>query len=243
MQFPGLSESDALASTHISSAILPLVVTDNDRAHFRTVGTCTVVHPLGLALTASHVLAEIESLREGLRRSGGRQLEVSAMFNSQLFGFARLPVREWKPVVGDIAVCTLGLRQDMDQIPYLDYEIRDLIADERITCFGSVFVQTTDDEDPVVVEGAGRLSWSNGSVLEVLPDGREPAMPFPVALVDAAIEPGMSGGPVVDGRGLVVGINVRGASGDVDPYGYVMSLKEAGGFLAANEPEVSPRGR
>ena len=73
-----------------------------------------------------------------------------------------------------------------------------------------------DDDDPATIHYAQQTAISKGVVREVHPEYRDKGMlSFPCFRTDARFDPGMSGGPIFDETGNVIGV-VSASSGTLD---------------------------
>ncbi len=168
-------------------------------------GSGFIIDPSGLAVTNNHVV------------TGSSTLDVYVEGQEEPLGAEILGVSE----CSDLAVVDIegggyedflswreGPIESSLHVNALGYPSDDLAADEKPD-------QTFSEGVVGSVEGEGDVAWASvGSVLEHA----------------AQIRPGNSGGPLIDDKGRVVGVNFAGGGGESQRY-YAISRDEARGVV------------
>ncbi len=211
-----------------------LLVAGTDESDLVAMGTGFLVAP-NVALTARHVIDEIFTRFEG-------RLPPDAIADTR-FGldFAQLEpsggLTKWKvrrygysPSI-DIAALILEpehpLPEDYSWEGYLpEISVFPPPAGSMITAYGYPGSRPRVDE-----KGIARIAVdprrSTGKVLEIHLDRRDRSMlPFPCFHTDAAFDGGMSGDPVLDQQGLVIGVVTSSfaPASDGEPHASYVSL-------------------
>lgn len=152
----------------------------------RGAGSGVIITPDGYALTNYHVTGAAEELRAGL--PGGRILKAR---------------RCGVDPTGDVAVIKL---ESDDPLPCAELGAsNDLVVGEWVIAMGNPFLLATDFRPTVsmgVVSGVHRYLSGTGLFRQTL-------VYADAIQVDAALNPGNSGGPLFDLGGRLVGINGR----------------------------------
>lgn len=152
-------------------------------------GSGVIFDPLGFLLTNYHVIGEqdVKRMRIGLP-------------DGELYLATVLGIDPGS----DLAVLLLDPRDDGQPWPHADLGDSDLlIVGEAVFAMGNPFLLATDFKPTVtwgVVSGTHRYQPGGGNRIQVYPDCIQ---------VDAAVNPGNSGGPLFNARGEIVGINGR----------------------------------
>lgn len=201
-------------------ALLGLWSTKQDGGYVQ--GTAFLIAP-GLALTAAHVIDEyIEQY--GLA-DGGSSLMAVGTDNGQIVAWV---VNELvKAENSDVAILSMTLYAPAAEhllISHFQVGTRLPVAGEFVRMLGTHSptpegrITVPDERDRVGrVELATVLS--SGPVLEALPHGRGVMLPNPGFVADLTVVGGMSGGPVFDQTGRVIGLLTSGQFNPDDPAG------------------------
>lgn len=221
----------------LKQAVWPIVMKTGSR--LIGLGTGFIVSSSGLLLTARHVLFEAWKAEQEARRfvGGPDAVQTFGLFSTDniqregdeewyLGGLLRLGPSLLPPQI-DMALARVHARDvDGRQIHLPNASLSfdfPAIGDPVIVC-GYPRIQTEIGEvrsdGRVILHHAQRAVATVGTVLEVHPVRRDSSLlPFPVMRVKAAIDPGMSGGPVFHGRsGKVIGVVTSGWSDREDGY-------------------------
>ncbi len=171
----------------------------------RIIGTAVMVAP-GVAISATHVIQpELDALLQG-------KLVVSC-HGLTSHGLQIWSVRKVTAVPGsDITILGIGLISSLPPENYFPLPVittRSPKIGEEICIWGFRASKGTFalNDDGQGVASSGNLWVGNGLVTERYPTGRDKVMlPWPVMEVDCPTRGGMSGGPVYDMNGLLVGL-------------------------------------
>jgi hypothetical protein len=207
----------------IQQSVMPLVTQAGTVLNH--VGTGFTIDSGGLMMTAGHVIEYALSHRTRTRDTDGFNLYalyVSSRrhgLNNEYFLGGLWPISHvwWQRQV-DIGFCWLQRpeygpdhKEGQLQTPGAMLSFRVPQVGEEIV--GCGYHGTTRDITAEQVEGGYRLDYAHktaftiGRVVQVFPRSRDTGMlRFPCFQTDARFEPGMSGGPIFDGKGGVCGV-------------------------------------
>ncbi len=200
----------------------------------------------GLALTARHVIDEIFQRFEGCQPSDASgTLSFGAQVCCRLAdgSFAKWHVEEFvlsSPI--DIAALVLCPSEATPNAPWPippAFNLRYPAESQAIVAYG--FPQSKHN---ILADGKAKLrlspSRADGQVREIYHLKRDSSMaPFPCLRTDAPFPPGLSGGPVTDDEGRVIGVVCSGmppAEGDTEHVSYVSTLWPAFGLVLSKTP-------
>ncbi|GAC1378491.1 MAG: hypothetical protein NVSMB48_00030 [Marmoricola sp.] len=205
--------------TALQQAILPVVSWEEETLHCW--GTAFVIGGFGWALTARHVVEQFmeERADETLKGTAGLFVlwETDRQLQDRPAGHALggpLPVVAVdRHPDSDIALLTFQLAElngRVDFLPSVSLEARMPAPGEELVALGYPEMKLEGRVPPLAPTSVGyerALAVSRGSVRERHPIRRDSAMiNFPSARVDSRFESGMSGGPVINGAGKVIGL-------------------------------------
>lgn len=182
-----------------------LAVTFATKDHQKVLGTACLLAP-GLALTAGHIfddeiLASIDC--------GNGSIQALGIGQASEGGFWRITHITTCPE-GDVAYLSLARASAMSsdgKLRRFRLTTRSPAIGETLTLFGFRIPQVDQSDAGNRIDFVGQMYVSGGPVSEVLLHGRDRVMmPFPAIRVDCAAVGGMSGGPVMDQHGALVGI-------------------------------------
>lgn len=231
------------------SKVLPLFSFDAQRMGLRPVGHGTTfrIDPWSRCLSAYHVLEDLFELdasgSEAVLRPDRRlaALEIEGL----TVGRVALPIGAWRPLSGSFALCAIEtppfqaprLRNLTELVvlriksgreggtPYWPLDLRRWrpVIGERVLALGYADLDhldhesvTTDDERPM----SQHLYGAIGQITDVEPADGARGRPWPVFRVAADWPGGMSGGPVFNEAGHVVGVISSGIVGGVGTATY-----------------------
>lgn len=197
-----------------------LAMTFRNKRGDHTTGSAVLVAP-GVALCASHVIGD----HEAALRAGECWLLCSGPVASKMVLWM---VKSFVPVPkSDLTLLCMTMASEMppgNNIVVAHPSTRTPAIGEIVTLYGipakEMTAQPLDGKTTVTVTAR----YTRGKVLDVHPEGRDRVMlPFPCFAVDCAAFGGMSGGPVCDERGYLVGVVASSYNGE-EPVAYVSLL-------------------
>jgi V8-like Glu-specific endopeptidase len=212
-----LFEGDAGARMPLNSQLgllLALSVRDDDGQH--TTGSAVMVGP-GLALCAAHVLNDQGYLDKSV--AGNATFVASAPTPDGLLLWTILRVAT---VPGsDLAVLSMQLTSDYPKSRHFNHAsittrmpaIGDVLTVTGLSAVRRTEVRTATMQIDLVT------GCAKGKVIDRYPDGRDKTMlPGPCLAVECKARGGMSGGPVFDSRGFLVGVVSSSYEGSVTTF-------------------------
>lgn len=194
--------------------LLALSVRDDDGHH--TTGSAVMVGP-GLAICAAHVLNDQRYLEKSV--VGHATFVASAPTPSGLLLWTILRVATVPD--SDLAVLSMQLTSDYPKnrrFNHASMTTRMPIIGDVLTVTGLSAVRRTEDRTNSIhidlIPGCAQ-----GRVIDSYPDGRDRTMlPGPCLAVECDARGGMSGGPVFDSRGFLVGVVSSSYEGDITTF-------------------------
>lgn len=204
-------------------------------------GTTFRIDPWGNCATAFHVIEDMlvasggkAVLRENVRVAA---LEIEGI----LFGAPPLPNDAWRPLLGfyselgitsppllhqkpcvrnitELACLTISRSERTNPITYLPIALRappPKVGDE-VTGYGFAGLDVAAGGEGENRPMTQYLYQSTGKILEVIPPHPSQSMPWPKIRVKAEWPSGMSGGPVLNSDGQVIGVISRSWEGEAD---------------------------
>lgn len=201
------------------SEIALRVLVEFEGGETHVIGTATVIAG-NLAITAKHVLEDILS-RFGAQMKAALHAEVRG-YAVRLYQVMRGPIYRvwnvrtaWYSTETDIAFLHLALFKTSDPHGTVEWRTPKLRCmpppvGQKIIAFGfreSEAKVTPNADGSYHLELNDKPTTSIGEVKKIYPEGRDKCLlPFPCYQVNARIDPGMSGGLVVDEWGAVCGL-------------------------------------
>lgn len=189
-------------------AVLAVVI--GDKSERQIIGTACMIAP-GLAVTAAHIFTDvIESIRTG-------ELGISC------FGIATDSGEFWRVThvcyasgeeIAFLSIAKASIHDASRPMRTFDLSTRAPRVGEVVTMIGFRFTESGQlGSDAYAI--VGHMYAVNGAVRNVYPHRRDNSiMPFPVIEVDCGSVGGMSGGALLDGEGLLLGVTSRGLETD-----------------------------
>jgi len=219
----------------IQQCVFPLIVKVGDEID--VVGSCFAISSNGLICTAAHVLLEANS--RAMRRKSAKggyysHYEFYALYASNELSDVSgatvgglIPVdRVWAPEELDIGFGWLRVPRkihDKSLLPIHSVRIRPIIPDAGMEIFGigchsmKASIKKSDDS---IIQYSQETAISAGVILDVYPLFRDRGfLSFPCFRTDALFEHGMSGGPIFDHSGSVIGVICSGDTSPGNSYG------------------------
>lgn len=205
----GLEESGLIEAGHgpngSNGVLLSWHFVDRERRQHYLHGTAVMVAP-GIAISAKHVLEpHLDQIMRGEITSSVAGVGADGMIFWEVHQITPLPEM-------DLVILRLILRSEMPQnrtFHCVPITTRLPKVGERLQMFGmSALSAYVEDHGPRLgFQAVYRTFASAGIVTNRYPSGRDRAMlPWPCLEVDCGSRGGMSGGPVFDESGLLVGV-------------------------------------
>lgn len=213
----------------VQQCVLPVVAKVANRIH--PLGTGFVAYGNGLLVTAAHVLQAASDLAIRSRCKDGsyyNHYELYAIYvgdergpdmSSSIGGLVPID-HVWAPKELDIGFAWLRLPTRIPDdlpLPLRQVRIRPGVPriGAKVCAIGYYRMEGSfDDANPAIINYAQQTAVSKGIVQEVHPEYRDKGMlNFPCFRTDARFDHGMSGGPIFDETGNVVGVVCSGTTG------------------------------
>lgn len=222
--------------------VLPLFRFDPNSPEDRPFGLGTIfrIDPWGGCATAFHVVEEMLTLDAGSMRLRDNVRVAALEIEGIVYGSPPLPEGAWRPLSGFFAVagktnppllherpeirnvtelaCLIVSRSHArTPMPYLPVSLdRMPEIGEMVTGYGFAGLDVSSNGEGDDRPMSQYLYQSAGPVVEVTPADPASSMPWPRFRVAAEWPSGMSGGPVVNAEGNVIGVISRGWTGEAD---------------------------
>lgn len=203
-------------------------------------GTAFRIDPWGNCATAFHVIEDMLALKAG-KMVIRDHVRLSALeIEGILFGTPPMPRDAWRPLTGfyaeagatapplihekpeirnmtELACLTVPRSHVRNPMPYLPVSLSSgPVVGDLVTGYGFAGLDVAKDGKGEDRPMSQYLYQSTGEVIDVTPADPSSTMPWPRFRVSAEWPSGMSGGPVVNGDGIVVGLISRGWTGEAD---------------------------
>ncbi|WP_300376677.1 serine protease [Henriciella sp.] len=214
----------------LREVIQPVVFFTSTDEHIVGLGTCFQVSPW-CWLTAQHVVSEGSESCFTTGRVGAIGFSPGLVFGTvnleaedffgpirQVCGFKSTDAEAISVVPGpngpDIIIDVASLRVDVDQLKLgrdrfvspLPISAQCPAIGEKVLAIGYPILGTKFDERTARLIFEENLSGAEGVVTELHPDGRGLTRPWPAFEIEGDWASGMSGGPVINMSGQVVGV-------------------------------------
>lgn len=214
------------------SRVLPLFKFDPELPAKRPIamGTAFRIDPYGTALTAFHVIEEFLSYDNSKLEIFSSERLVALDMPEGIYAMGRVGIpREWWRALCSLQVLPVGLQtsplfHEPDRIqnvsemavlgfapliensaPYLPVRLRGRLPKngDTVTAYGFAGLDSEKFQDDAISQYLYDVS---GTVTELISADPQSRRPWPKLVVDAHWPSGMSGGPVVNSSGEVVGL-------------------------------------
>lgn len=201
---------------YFQGVLLQIAFTKPDRHMIE--GSGVLIAP-GVALCATHVIApHMESIVNGSIIASCFGITDEGM---QIWSIKKIAVSQ----ISDISILTLEYRSNMPKgNSFFLSQITTrtpMVGEELMICGFKADKQIFTASTKGVVAG-GAVWISKGHVIDAYPSGRDKAMiPWPSLAVDVSSTGGMSGGPVYDKSGSLVGLLCSSIEDEVNGVSYI----------------------
>ena len=196
------------------SAVLPIVLWNG--AEMLPWGTCFAITPGGAAITALHVIDRFvrDFAEQTFQGTAGAFAVYEAMhpLNDAGSRIAFLPVVSYDhPPTGDVCLIKFALPPGV-QLPTVPLNVG--LPEPGASCSAVGYSQMYSmgavhaaGKEPALLEFDRRVSESRGVVEEIFRHRRDDVrMPWPSFSMNARLDGGMSGGPILDSNGRAFGV-------------------------------------
>jgi hypothetical protein len=220
--------------------VLPVFQFDPNSPAERPIGLGTAfrIDPWGNCATAFHVVEQAIELDGGDAVLKSNVRLVALEIEGIVYGSPPIPPEAWRPLVDMYARCgaeaspllhqkpelrnvtelaclTFSRSHERTPMPYLPTALgfQTPKVGDVLTGYGFAGLDVGKEEDRPMTQ---YLYESTGQVIEVLPCDPTSSKPWPRLRVSAEWPSGMSGGPVINAEGTVVGVISQGWTGEAD---------------------------
>jgi hypothetical protein len=185
-----------------------LSVSFRDEGGHHTLGSATLVGP-GLAICAQHVLSDhLDSIRSGATSVICKGLAPDGLLLWEVRNITTLSNT-------DLCILSLVFRSDLPQgglaVAHTTTRMP-RIGEELLVGGFTALEPTLEVSRDMLIRGDTR--FSKGRVLDLYEEGRDQMLPGPSLAIECPALGGMSGGPVFDSRGYLVGVLTSSIEGD-----------------------------
>ncbi|WP_275230023.1 trypsin-like peptidase domain-containing protein [Novosphingobium album (ex Liu et al. 2023)] len=227
----------------LRAMILPMFRFDPNSPEERPfgLGTAFRIDPWANCATAFHVIEDMLTLKKSALALRHDVRFAALEIEGIVYGAAPLPKDAWRPLTGfyaeagktepallhekaqirnltEIACLNIGRSHRSSPMPYLPLALTSEPprVGDIVTGYGFAGLDVAKDGKGEDRPMAQYLYQSTGEVLEIIPADASSTMPWPRLRVSAEWPSGMSGGPVMNAAGNVIGVISRGWTGEAD---------------------------
>jgi serine protease Do len=203
-------------------------------------GTAFRIDPWANCATAFHVIEDMLTLEKAGLKLRNDVRFVALEVEGIIFGSPPVPEGAWRPLTGfygeagktepallhekpqirnvtELACLNIARSHARNPMPYMPVALSEPPkVGEIVTGYGFAGLDVDKDGEGEERPMSQYLYESRGEVLEITPADPGSTMPWPRFRVSAEWPSGMSGGPVVNAAGNVIGVISRGWSGEAD---------------------------
>ncbi len=204
-------------------------------------GTTFRIDPWGGCATAFHVIQDMLLFKNGKLVLRDDVRMVALELEGIAFGAAPLPKSAWRPLSGfyaeaggytptllhekptvrnltELANLTISRSHQRNDMPCMPLALRNEppVVGDFVKGYGFADLDVAKDEAGEDRPFSQYLYESSGEVIEVFPADPSSTMPWPRFRVAVEWPSGMSGGPVLNTKGNVIGVISRGWTGESD---------------------------